>query len=68
MKSQLIKVRIDVVEDPKHCVEGCTKRWMVNKWVFEKKSGRTLEHFTVGTGYTYREAHSMKKQILKAYC
>ena len=58
MKSP-IKVRVDIEQDM-----SCTK---VIRWVFERKTGRTVDHFIYGTNYYLKEARSAKKMILDAF-
>lgn len=66
MKSP-IKVCVDIEQDM-----GCTensrgKRYKVTRWVFERKTGRTVDHFIYGTNYSLKEAHAAKKMILDSY-
>lgn len=63
----MIKLRIDIVEDPQFAGHGRAKRYRVEKWVFEKKTGRTLEHSTYGTGLSLKDAHEAKAKINAAY-
>ena len=62
-----VKIRIDIVEDTRYSNAGIGKKYTVNKWVYEKKTGRTVDHGTYGTGYTWKEACAVKKRILSDY-
>lgn len=37
------------------------------KWVFERKTGRTVDHGVYGTNYTLKKAREVKKMILDSY-
>ena len=67
MAKSPIKLRIDIVEDHRYADAGIGKKYMVNKWIFDRKTGRTLEHDTYGTGYTYKEACAVKARIKNDY-
>ena len=58
-----IKLRIDIVEDHQFDGAGIGKKYRVDEWVFEKKTGRLVGHGTYGTGYTYKEALAVKANI-----
>ena len=62
-----IKVRVDIEQDMQYANAGLGKRYKVTKWVFERKSGRTLEHSFYGTNYSFKEACEAKKYIMAAY-
>ena len=66
MKSP-IKVRVDIEQDMQYANAGLGKRYKVTKWVFERKTGRTVDHGTYGTNYSLKEAREAKKRILGAY-
>lgn len=66
MKSP-IKVRVDIEQDMQYANAGLGKRYKVTKWVFERKTGRTVDHGTYGTNYSLKEAREAKKRILEAY-
>ena len=66
MKSP-IKVRVDIEQDMSGTDEGCDKRYRVIRWVFERKTGRTVDHFIYGTNYSLNEARAAKKMILDSY-
>lgn len=66
MKSP-IKIRVDIEQDMEYASAGLGKRYKVTKWVFERKTGRTLEHGSYGTNYTLKEAREAKKRIMAAY-
>ena len=67
MAKPLIKLRVDIVEDTRYHGAGIGKKYMVNKWVFERKTGRTIDHGTYGTGYTWKEAIAVRAQIKRDY-
>lgn len=60
MKSP-IKLRIDIVEDAH--VDGLSKTYSVIAWTFDRKTGVTLNTANYGHGYTYKEAHDLKRRI-----
>lgn len=62
-----VKVRVDIEEDARYKEAGLGKRYKVTKWVFERKTGRTLEMSSYGTNYTLKAAREAKKQIMDAY-
>lgn len=66
MKSP-VKVRVDIEQDMTYANAGLGKRYKVTKWVFERKTGRTVDHGTYGTGYSLKEARATKKMILNSY-
>lgn len=66
MKSP-VKVRVDIEQDMQYSYAGLGKRYKVTKWVFERKTGRTVEYGTYGTNYTLKEARATKKMILDSY-
>ena len=66
MKSP-VKVRVDIEQDMQYAKAGLGKRYKVTKWVFERKTGRTVDHGTYGTNYSLKEAHATKKMILDSY-
>ena len=66
MKSP-IKVRVDIEQDMSCAEGGCDKRYSVIKWIFERKTGRTVDHFIYGTNYSLKEARAAKKMILDSY-
>lgn len=66
MKSP-VKVRVDIEQDMSCTEDGRGKRYKVTKWVFERKTGRTVDHFIYGTNYSLTEARAAKKMILDAY-
>ena len=66
MKSP-VKVRVDIEPDMAYANAGLGKRYKVTKWVFERKTGRTVDHGTYGTGYSLKEARATKKMILDSY-
>lgn len=62
-----IKLRIDIVEDKRFAEFGVGKRYKVKKWVFEKKTGRTIDHVAFCAGYSYKEARALKEKIKSDY-
>lgn len=66
MKSP-IKVRVDIEQVTSCAEEDCDKRYSVIKWIFERKTGRTVDHFIYGTNYSLKEARAAKKTILDSY-
>ena len=56
----MIRLRIDVAKNPS------TGWWSVTQWHFEKRSGRTVFHCCHGTGFTWKEAHELKRELLKS--
>lgn len=66
MKS-LVKVRVDIEQDMQYAKVSLGKRYKVTKWVFERKTGRTVDHDTHGTNYSLKEARATKKMILDSY-
>ena len=66
MKSP-IKVRVDIEQVTSCTEEDCDKRYSVIKWIFERKTGRTVDHLVYGTNYSFKEAHAAKKMILDSY-
>ena len=66
MKSP-IKVRVDIEQDMSCTKDSRDKRYRVIRWVFERKTGRTVDHFVYGTNYSFKEAHAAKKMILDSY-
>lgn len=66
MKSP-VKVRVDIEQDMTYANAGLGKRYKVTKWVFERKTGRTVDYGVYGTNYTLKEARATKKMILNSY-
>lgn len=66
MKSP-VKVRVDIEQDMQYAKAGLGKRYKVIKWVFERKTGRTVDHGVYGTNYSLKEARATKKMILDSY-
>lgn len=67
MAKPQIKLRIDIVEDHRYDGAGLGKKYQVSKWVFERKTGRTIDHGTYGGGWTYKEALALKARIKHDY-
>lgn len=67
MKSP-IKVRVFVEPDTQNMENRRGgKSYKVTRWIFERKTGRTVDHFIYGTNYSLKEAHAAKKMILDSY-
>ena len=66
-KASPIKLKIDIVQDHRYDGAGIGKKYMVQKWVYERKTGRTVDHGTYGSGYTYKEALALKAKIKNDY-
>ena len=66
MKSP-IKVHVDIEQDMSCAKDSRDKCYRVTRWVFERKTGRTVDHFIYGTNYSLKEARAAKKMILDSY-
>ena len=66
MKSP-IKVRVDIEQDMQYAKTGLGKRYKVTKWVFERKTGRTLEHHLFSQTFSRADAFQLKRDIIKSY-
>ena len=66
MKSP-VKVRVNIEQDMTYANAGLGKRYKVTKWVFERKTGRTVDFSVYGTNYSLKEAREIKKMILDSY-
>lgn len=66
MKSP-VKVRVDIEQDMQYAKADLGKRYKVTKWVFERKTGRTVDYGVYGTNYSLKEAREVKKMILNSY-
>ena len=62
-----IKLKINIVEDKRYSGAGIGKKYMVQKWIYERKTGRTVDYGTYGTGYSYKEALAVKARIKQDY-
>ena len=67
MSKSPIKINVFIREDPAYARAGLGKRYQIQKMVFDRKTGRTLEHGSYGTGYNFKEACKIKGQILRDY-
>lgn len=67
MATSPIKLKIDVIEDKSYEGAGIGKKYMVQKWVYERKTGRCVDHGIYGTGYSYKEALAAKARIKQDY-
>ena len=66
MKSP-VKVCVAIEQDMTYANAGLGKRYKVTKWVFERKTGRTVDYGVYGTNYTLKKARATKKMILDSY-
>lgn len=66
MKSP-VKVRVDIEQDMQCAKADLGNRYKVTKWVFERKTGRTVDYGVYGTNYSLKEAREVKKMILNSY-
>ena len=66
MKSP-VKVRVNIEQDMRYAKSNLGKRYKVTKWVFERKTGRTVDFGVYGTNYSLKEAREIKKMILDSY-
>ena len=67
MATSPIKIRVFVQEDVNYANHGLGKHYSVTKMVFDRKTSLCVDHGVVGTGYTFKDAHELKRQILAAY-
>jgi len=67
MSKSPVKIRVFIRKDPAYARAGLGKRYQVQKMVFDRKTGRTLEIGSYGTGYHFKEACQVKGNILKDY-
>lgn len=58
----MIKIRIDVEPDV-----NCPNSYHVTKWIFEKKTGRTLDHHRFSMPFTKKAALELKHDIINSY-
>lgn len=63
----LVKIDVFIQEDPSFAAAGLGKRYQIQKMVFDRKTGRTLEIASYGTGYPFKEACQVKGRILNDY-
>ena len=67
MKSP-VKVRVFVESNTQNTDDRRGgKRYKVTRWIFECKTGRTVDNFIYGTNYSLKEARAAKKMILDSY-
>lgn len=66
MKSP-VKVRVNIEQDMQYAKSNLGKRYKVTKWVFERKTGCTVDYGVYGTNYSLKEAREVKKMILDSY-
>lgn len=62
------KLRVDIVEEPEFKGPRGGKRYLINKWVFDSRTGLTIDHvFSYRSGLTLKEAREVKRNIKEAY-
>lgn len=62
------KLRVDIVEEPEFRGPRGGKRYLINKWVFDSRTGLTIEHeFSCRRGLTLKEAREVTRNIKEAY-
>lgn len=62
------KLRVDIVEEPEFKGPRGGKRYQISKWVFDSRTGLTIDHHhRIGHGLTLKEARARKKEIKEAY-
>ena len=61
-----IKVRIDIVPDRTTMGPHGGQRYALNRWVIERKTGRTVAHDTrIAVGMTLKDAQNRKRELLE---
>ena len=58
----MVKVRVDVTPSAQH-----PGRYKVTKWVFERKTGRAVEHHLFSQVFSWKDAHQLKHDIVNSY-
>ena len=62
------KLRIDIVEEPESRGPRGGRRYLINKWVFDSRTGLTIDHVSpCRSGLTLKEAREVKRTIKEAY-
>lgn len=62
------KIRIDIVPDRTTMGPHGGRRYALNRWVFERKTGRTVAHDTrIAVGMTLKGAQKRKRELLEEY-
>lgn len=62
------KIRIDIVPDRTTMGPHGGQRYALNRWVFERETGRTVAHdMRIGCGLTLKDARARKREILKEF-
>lgn len=63
-----IKIRIDIVPDMTTMGPHGGQRYALNRWVFERSTGRTVAHDTrIAVGMTLKDAQKRKRELLEEY-
>ena len=63
-----IKIRIDIVVDRTVLGPRGGDRFLLNRWVFEKNTGRTVAHdIGINRGMTLKDARSRKREIMEEF-
>ena len=58
----MIKIRVDVEPDVNY-----PNLYHVTKWIFEKKTGRTLDHHHFSMLFAKKAALELKRDIINSY-
>ena len=62
------KLRVDIVEEPKFRGPRGGRRYSINKWVFDSRTGLTIDHvLAYRSGLTLKEAQEVKRDIKEAF-
>ena len=62
------KIRIDIVPERTTMGPHGGQRYALNRWVFERKTGRTVAHdMRIGCGLTLKQAQARKRELLEEY-
>jgi len=62
------KIRIDIVPDRTTMGPHGGQRYALDRWVFERRTGRTVAHDTrIDVGMRLKDAQKRKREILEEY-
>ena len=62
------KIRIDIVPNMTTMGPHGGQRYDLNRWVFERKTGRTVAHdMRIAYGMTLKQARARKREILEEF-
>lgn len=67
MNNSPLKIRVFINENVDYANNGLGKRYSVTKMCFDRKTGMTVDHAFLGTGYTFKEACALKHKVLEDY-